>query len=164
MAAAFLRSSEFREFAFPHVIANPLLARYIPGTQYGVHADAPFLPVGPAPLRSDISATVFMASPESYEGGELVIHLGGRGLPFKGQAGAAIVYPSTTLHEVRPVTSGVRLVAITFIQSQVPDEICRNLLYELNEVAALEGLNMRWENRVRLEAVRYNLMRRWSIG
>jgi PKHD-type hydroxylase len=60
------------------------------------------------------------------------------------------------------VRSGVRVVSITFIESFVPDEVKRNLLWELNEVGALEGLNMKWENRVRFEAARNNLLRMWS--
>jgi PKHD-type hydroxylase len=63
---------------------------------------------------------------------------------------------------VLPVRSGQRLVAITFVQSQIADERYRDLLYTLNEVAALEGLNMQWENRVRLEHVRQSLYRIWS--
>lgn len=162
VAAALLRSREFRDFAFPHRIAPPLLARYVPGMAYGAHADSAYLPMSPEPMRSDISGTIFIASPESYGGGELAIQLGTRTLEFKGAPGSAVFYPSTTLHEVRPVTSGARLVAITFVQSQIADEARRNILYELNEVAALEGLNMRWENRVRLEAARYNLLRQFS--
>ena len=80
---------------------------------------------------------------------------------FKGMPGKAIVYPSYTLHEVEPVTEGERMVAITFIQSKIPDVMNRNLMYELNEVAALEGLNMAHENYTRLQAVQYNLMRKW---
>ena len=71
---------------------------------------------------------------------------------------------ATTLHEVRPVRSGQRLVAITFIQSFIADEQRRHMLHELNEVAALEGLKMAWENRTRLEAVRNNLTRLWSTS
>ena len=77
-------------------------------------------------------------------------------------AGSAVVYPSTTIHEVLPVRSGARLVAITFVQSQIVDEKQRELLYTLNEVAALEGLNMQWDNRVRLEHVRHSLHRMWA--
>ena len=61
-----------------------------------------------------------------------------------------------------PVRRGQRLVSITFIESLIPEEFLRTQLYELNEVAALEGLKMNWENRVRLEAVRYNLLRLWT--
>ena len=85
-----------------------------------------------------------------------------RPVAVKGGPGSAVVYPSTTLHEVRPVTSGVRIVAVPFIESLIRDEFKRTQMYELNEVGVLEGHNMSWQNRVRLEGVRYNLMRMWS--
>ena len=88
--------------------------------------------------------------------------LGTRPVVFKGEPGDAIVYPSTMLHEVRPVRSGPRLVSITFIESRIADEHRRNQLYELNEIGALEGLKMSWQNRVRLELVRQNLLRMWA--
>ena len=162
VAAAFARSQPFKDFAFPKRVAPPLLARYEPGMKYGAHADAAHLMVDGSVLQSDISSTVFIADPTTYQGGELVFHIGTRPVVAKGAPGEAIVYPSTMLHEVRPVRSGVRLVSITFIESMVPNEYQRTQLYELNEVAALEGTNMHWQNRVRLETVRQNLMRMWS--
>lgn len=162
VASAFTRSREFREFAFPKRIAPPLLSRYEPGMKYGAHADAPHIQIGGITLQSDLSATVFLSDPASYDGGELVVHVGTHPVLLKGPPGAVVVYPSTMLHEVRPVKSGVRLVSITFIESLVPDENHRTQLYELNEIAAMEGGSMRWENRARLETVRYNLMRMWS--
>lgn len=159
---ALARSREFRDFVLPRRIAPPLLARYEPGMKYGAHADAAFLPLPDGPLRSDVSCTVFLSDPREYEGGELVIHLGVRALPIKLAPGCAVVYPSTTLHEVAPVRSGARLVSITFIESHVPDEQERAMLYELGEVSALEGNNMNWVNRMRLEVVRQNLTRKWS--
>jgi PKHD-type hydroxylase len=162
VADAFARSEPFRDFAFPRRIAPPLLCRYEPGMKYGAHADAAHLQVEGHTLQSDLSATVFIADPASYQGGELVIHLGTRPVVAKGAPGEVIVYPSTMLHEVRPVRAGTRLVSITFIESAVADEYKRTQLYELNEVAALEGLNMQWQNRVRLETVRQNLLRMWS--
>jgi PKHD-type hydroxylase len=163
-AAAFNRSRAFNEFAFPRRMALPMLARYEPGMKYAPHADAPFLNLPGVRLRSDISATVFLSEPSSYEGGELVVHLGTEPIAFKGAPGDAIVYPSTLLHEVRPVRAGVRLVAITFVESLIAEEPLRTQLAELNDIAALEGLNMRWEQRVRFEVVRANLMRLWSTG
>jgi len=166
--AAFERSRSFQDFAFPRKIAPPLLSRYSPGMQYGAHGDAAYMvvpsPQGPVTLRSDVSCTVFLNDPTSYEGGELVLHLGTRPVPIKGRPGEAFVYPSSLLHEVRPVRSGERLVSITFIESLIPDEQNRNALYELNEVAALEGLKMDWVNRVRLGVVIQNLLRQWSVS
>jgi PKHD-type hydroxylase len=159
---AFARSREFMDFVFPKRIAPPLMLRYDTTQKYGVHADAAYMQIPGGALRSDISCTVFIADPATYEGGELTIHLGIKPLVIKGAAGDCILYPSTTLHEVVPVRSGVRLVSITFIESLVPDETRRNILYELNEVGALEGLKMEWQSRVRFEAARQNLLRMWS--
>ena len=159
---AFARSPEFREFAFPMKIAPPMLTKYQPGMFYGAHADAAFIQVGNALIRSDLSCTVFISDPSTYEGGALNVRLGDSSLRFKLQPGEAIVYPSDTFHEVEEVTSGERLVAITFIESQVADPFRRNLLYDLNEVAALEGLKMEPENFSRLQLVQQSLLRHWA--
>jgi PKHD-type hydroxylase len=159
---AFMRSEEFSDFAFPALIAPPFLTRYKPGMKYGLHTDSAYIRMPAGQLRSDLSCTVFLSDPESYEGGSLHILLGDADLHFKLRAGEAIVYPSDTFHEVEPVTSGERLVAITFIQSRIPDPFRRNLLFNLNEVAALEGLNMSPENYSRLQLVQAQLQRYWG--
>lgn len=162
MARALFGHEDFMNFAFPHKIAPPLMTRYEPGMSYGLHPDAALmmgLPTGP--LRSDLSCTIFINDPDGYEGGALRIQLGTAELRFKGPPGSAILYPSTTLHQVEAVTSGQRLVGITFIQSRIADLARRELLYELNEVAALEGLSMQSENYTRLQAVQTNLYRMW---
>jgi PKHD-type hydroxylase len=162
MLKAFARSEEFREFAFPAKIAPPLLTKYQPGMYYGAHADAAFLNLGHMVIRSDLSCTIFLSDPDSYDGGALHVRLQDASLRFKLQPGEAIVYPSDTFHEVEEVTRGERLVAITFIQSQIPDPFRRNLLFDLNEVAALEGLTMKPENFSRLQLVQANLLRYWA--
>ncbi|THD81824.1 MAG: Fe2+-dependent dioxygenase [Phenylobacterium sp.] len=164
LAAALRRSEPFINFAFPAAMAPPLLARYGPGMAYGMHVDSAIIPLGQRQLRSDISCTVFISEPDAYDGGALAIRVGTRVVEFKLKAGAAIVYPSTTLHEVVPVTRGQRLVGITFIESHIVDPMMRELLYELDEVAALEGLNMAPENRNRLQYVRSNLRRLWGTS
>ena len=158
---ALSRSQEFHEFAFPVAMAPPMMTKYDPGMRYGAHADAAFIKLPGATIRSDLSCTIFLIDPESYEGGELHIRLGEGSLRFKLKAGEAIVYPSDTLHQVEPVTKGERLVAITFIQSRIQDPFRRNMLFELNEVAALEGLKMDPENYSRLQLVQQNLLRHW---
>lgn len=162
VARALLGNREFFDVAFPKAIAPPLLARYEPGMNYGLHPDAAMMQTPSGALRSDLSCTVFLADPASYDGGALRVQLGSGEMRFKGRPGSAVVYPSMTLHEVEPVTRGERLVAITFIQSRIADPVERDLLYELNEVAALEGNNMAPENFSRLQAVQFNLMRRWT--
>ncbi|MGE0597429.1 MAG: Fe2+-dependent dioxygenase [Hyphomonadaceae bacterium] len=157
------RNETFRNFAFPRRVAPPLLCKYSGGMTYGAHADAAFmvLPNGNY-LRSDISCTVWLNDPNTYQGGELVIYLQSRAVPIKCPAGWAVVYPSTQLHEVKPVTSGERLVSITFIESLIPDADKRELVYAVNEVAALEGNTIAWENRMRLQLVAQNLLRMFT--
>jgi PKHD-type hydroxylase len=159
---ALLRSPEFHEFAFPVALAPPLITRYKPGMKYGAHADAAFIQLPGATIRSDLSCTIFLNEPKDYEGGELHLKLGDAQLTFKLNPGEAIVYPSDTFHQVVPVTKGERLVAITFVQSRIQDPFRRNMLFELNEVAALEGLKMDPENYGRLQLVQQNLLRHWS--
>jgi PKHD-type hydroxylase len=159
---ALQRSEAARSFVFPQRMAVPSLCRYGVGMKYGAHTDAAFLPLGQQPLRSDVSCTIFISNPTEYEGGELVIYLGSETLSIKGKAGSAVFYPSTTIHEVVPVTSGERLVIIGFIESQIPDQMQRELLYTLREVRALEGLKMDWRNQIHLEYVIANLHRMWS--
>ena len=159
---ALLRTPEFLEFAFPVALAPPLITRYKPGMKYGAHADAAFIQLPGATIRSDLSCTIFLNEPQDYDGGELNLRLGDAQLTFKLKPGEAIVYPSDTFHQVMPVTRGERLVAITFIQSRIQDPFRRNMLYELNEVAALEGLKMDPENYGRLQLVQQNLLRHWS--
>ena len=162
MAEAMWRNETVMNFAFVNRLAPPLMCRYKPDMAYGMHSDNAYVNVGGSMLRSDVSSTIFLAPPDSYEGGELAIHLGERTVDIKLAAGSAVLYPSTTLHEVKPVTAGERFVAITFIESKVRDEQQRHLLYTLNEIAALEGNNISWENRVLLQHVSASLERMWS--
>ena len=146
LAQALQRSETFRNAVFPKVMAPPMLTRYRLGHAYGLHSDAAFMPIAERPLRSDLSCTVFVSAPDAYEGGELCVQLGTRTVRVKGAAGSAVVYPSDRLHQVTAVTAGERVVGLTFIESRIADAAKRDLLYELNEVAALEGLEMSWDN------------------
>ena len=159
---ALVTNEEFRNFTFPSLIAPPLVTRYNPGMRYGAHTDAAYLQLPGGTIRSDLSCTIFLNDPASYEGGGLHIQLGDGHMHFKLKPGEAIVYPSDTLHEVDAVTKGERLVAITFIQSRVADPFKRNLLYNLNEVAALEGLKMAPENFTMMQLIQNQLLRHWG--
>jgi PKHD-type hydroxylase len=159
---AITRNEDVKNFAFPKRIASPMLSLYEAGMTYGLHIDAAYLPLPNGPMRSDISVTLFIGDLSDCEGGELVIHLGSERIAVKCEAGSMILYPSTTLHEVTLVTAGRRLSMFTFIESTIPNPIHRELLYTVNEVAALEGLAMSWENRTRLQFVSANLHRIWS--
>jgi len=161
-AGAIGRNEQIRNFAFPRRVATPLLSLYEPGMTYGEHADAPYIVLPTGPLRSDVSATLFLEDPASYKGGELVIHLGTEKIAVKGEPGTVIVYPSTTLHEVAPVTEGRRLAMFTFIESVIPDQMERELLYLVYEVHALEGFNIKPESRTRLQYIASCLHRKWA--
>ena len=162
MIAAFQRHEDFRNFAFPLQIAPPMLTRYTQGMRYGSHPDHAFIGLPTGAIRSDLSCTIFLNEPSSYEGGALAIRFGTRELKFKGPSGSAIVYPSDTLHRVEEIISGERLVAITFIQSRIKDPWHREMLYEVNEIGALEGLRMQPENWARYQLIMQNLLRYWS--
>ena len=109
MANALYSHEGFRNFVFPKAIAPPLMTVYRAGDRYGAHADAAFMAWNGRSQRSDISCTLFLSDPASYDGGALRIVLGDEDLAIKLPAGSAILYPSTTLHEVTPVTAGMRV-------------------------------------------------------
>ena len=107
MLAALGRSEAFKDFAMPRTVASPMLTRYGADRHYGLHADAAFMPMKDRPLRADLSVVrSFLSDPATYEGGALRVMLGDRAVEFRPEAGAAVVYPSTTLHEVVPVARG----------------------------------------------------------
>jgi PKHD-type hydroxylase len=162
LADALYRNEEFRNYAFPKVIAPPILTKYAARMHYGLHADAGFMKLANRTLRSDLSCTIFLNEPDSYDGGALHVQLGTVDVHVRAPAGSILLYPSTTLHEVTPVTRGERRVGLTFIESRIADSERREWLYELNEVAALEGLGMARENFTRLQRVQANLLRHWG--
>jgi len=160
--AALSGNERFQDFARPSRIASPLVCRYESGMKYGAHVDAAHMPALSPPLRSDMSCTVWISDPTTYEGGELVIHLGTEIITVKEKPGSAIFYPSTTVHQVLPVRSGERVVVITFIESMIADQLQRDLLFSLSEVWSQESPKMEWRNRVELDYVIQNLRRMWS--
>jgi len=122
----------FRFGALPHRVADPIFARYQPGMTYGDHVDDPVMGSTGPRFRTDVSMTIFLSGPQTYDGGELVVRTSFGEKRVKGKAGDAVLYPSSSLHRVAPVTKGERLVALTWIQSYVRDPAQRELLFELN--------------------------------
>lgn len=157
---AISRHPDVRVLAQPRSMARATVARYEPGMTYGWHVDEALFPSTP-PIRSDLSCTLFLSAPKEYDGGELVIQLGEQELAYKLDPGSAILYPSTTIHQVAPVTRGARIVAITWIQSWIADAQRRALLVQLEEARARAGLR---DERltVLLGSLRSNLFRMWA--
>lgn len=109
-----------------------LFSRYQDGMTYGNHVDDPVMGRGTGRLRTDISFTLFLDDPDSYEGGELVTDTTAGEQSYKLPAGAVVIYPSSTLHRVEPVTSGQRRVAIGWVQSTIRDPAQREVLFDLD--------------------------------
>lgn len=125
-------SARFRSAVLPAKVADFIFARYQPGMRYGDHVDDPIMGQGPR-FRSDVSMTIFLNAPESYDGGELVIRTPFGEQQVKLGVGDAVVYPSASVHRVAEVTRGERMVALTWIQSFVRDAAQRELLFELDQ-------------------------------
>lgn len=159
---ALMRYPELRVYAQPRTMARTTVVRYEPGMTYGWHVDEALFPSTP-PMRSDLSCTLFLSHPDEYDGGELTIQLGAQELSYKLEPGSAILYPSTTIHRVSPVTRGVRVAAITWLQSWVADISQRELLVQLEEARALVASGGdRQRLQVLLESLRTNLFRMWA--
>lgn len=131
LMASIAHNARFRSFTLPNRMADFIVARYQPGMHYGDHVDDPIM--GGGKFRTDVSMTIFLNEPDSYEGGELVIRTPFGDQKVKLAAGSAVVYPSRSVHGVADVTRGERLVALTWIQSFVRDPGQRELLFELDQ-------------------------------
>jgi len=125
-----------RAAAQPRRFSPLLVSRTGPGGGYGRHVDNPFMGTGERRLRTDLSFTLFLSDPASYEGGELAVETAAGEHVVKPPAGDLVLYPSTTLHEVRPVTSGERMVCVGWIESAVRDAAAREILFDLENLRA----------------------------
>ncbi len=124
------QSKTFQRAFLPKSIRPPMISRYEVGMDYGLHVDDAFMGSS-SRARSDISLTVFLSDPSDYDGGELIMASPFGEQKIKLPAGTAVVYPSSTLHQVAPVIRGERLAAVTWAQSHVRDTAQRELLYDL---------------------------------
>jgi PKHD-type hydroxylase len=159
------RNSLFLSAALPLKVFPPLFNRYQGGQSFGTHVDNAVrqVPGTPHRVRTDLSATLFLAPPEDYDGGELSVEDTYGVHSVKLPAGHMILYPSTSLHHVRPVTRGTRLAAFFWIQSMVRDDGQRTLLFDLD--MAIQRISRDMPNHasaVQLTGVYHNLLRRWA--
>jgi len=130
---ALLRHEVFRSAVLPLKLRPVLFSRTDPDMSYGTHIDDAVMGSEAAMLvRSDVSVTVFLGDPAGYDGGELILESVGGEMGYKLEAGAAIAYPSTSLHRVSPVTHGRREVAVTWAQSMVRSAERREILFDLD--------------------------------
>jgi PKHD-type hydroxylase len=147
-------------------IYPPMFNLYRQGGHYGTHVDSTLMRVADAnfTIRSDLSATIFLSDPGDYDGGDLVIegHYGGQAVKLA--AGDMILYPSSSLHQVTPVTRGERIAAILWLQSAVADSAARTMLFDLDQsIQALSATRANDDPDIdRLIGVYHNLLRRWA--
>jgi PKHD-type hydroxylase len=163
--ASLERNALFTAAALPAKVFPPLFNRYSGGQSFGTHVDNAIrqVPGTPHRVRTDLSATLFLSSPDEYDGGELVVEdvfgLHNVKLP----AGHLILYPASSLHHVRPVTRGARVASFFWIQSMVRDDAERTILFDLD--MAIERINTDLPGHasaVQLTGVYHNLLRRWA--
>ena len=163
--AALERHPRFISATLPNIVYPPMFNRYSEGMTFGAHVDGSVRihPRDGSKLRTDVSATLFLSDPNDYDGGELQIHDTYGLHSVKLAAGDVVVYPSTSLHQVTPVTRGIRTACFFWVQSLVRDDTQRSMLYDmdnaiqtLNQTAADEGA------RRTLIGCYHNLMRQWA--
>lgn len=160
------RNALFITAALPLRVFPPLFNRYGPGQTFGAHVDGAIRQVAGTPhrVRTDLSCTLFLAEPDEYDGGELVVEDTYGEQRVKLPAGHAVLYPATSLHRVEPVTRGARLASFFWVQSMVRDDGQRTLLFDLDmAINRLRGdLPSGHASPVQLTAVYHNLIRRWA--
>jgi len=163
---ALSRSPLFISAAIPLKIFPPLFNRYGIGQHFGTHVDGAIrgVPGTPVRIRTDLSITLFLAEPEDYDGGELTVEDKYGAHEVKLPAGDLVLYPSTSLHHVKPVTRGTRVASFFWLQSMVRDDGARTLLFDLDqtirELAAEKGVED--PACVRLTGIYHNLIRYWA--
>lgn len=163
--SALERNPLFLAGALPLKIFPPLFNRYAGGQSFGNHVDNAIRQVRNTPhrVRTDISATLFLASPSEYDGGELMIDDTYGSHSVKLPAGDLVLYPSTSLHRVQPVTRGARVASFFWIQSMVRDDGQRTLLFDLDlAIQRLGGDAPDHPSVVQLTGIYHNLLRRWA--
>jgi len=159
------RNPLFTSAALPLKVFPPLFNRYEGGGNFGMHIDTAvrYTSLPPHRVRTDLSATLFLARPDEYDGGELTVEDTYGVHKIKLPAGHLILYPSSSLHEVKPVTRGARIGAFFWVQSMVRDDAKRQMLFDMD--TAIQRLNRDVPNHasvVQLTGVYHNLLRTWA--
>lgn len=157
------RHPEFQAAALPRRLSGAFFAQYQPGMEYGLHVDDPVMGPEGAQYRTDISITVFLNSAADYTGGELEIETTFGPQQVKLNAGDVVIYPSSSLHRVKPVQQGLRQVAVAWAESMVRDPEQRQLLYQLHQLETqLRNTDPDAPTTRQAAQIRANLTRRWA--
>jgi PKHD-type hydroxylase len=165
VAAALSRNQLFFSAALPRQVYPPLFNRYTGSMNFGNHVDGAVRVHAPTGrrLRADISATLFLTPPEEYEGGELLVEDTYGVHSVKLAAGDMVIYPSTSLHRVTPVTRGARISSFFWIESMVRDDARRALLFDMDmAIVRLSREVAKHESLVSLTGCYHNLLRMWA--
>lgn len=155
----------FISAALPLRVFPPLFNRYQGGQSFGTHVDNAIrqVPGTGHRIRTDLSATLFFSAPEEYDGGELVVEDTYGVHSVKLPAGHLVLYPSTSLHHVNPVTRGARVCSFFWIQSMIRDDAERTLLFDLDVAIQRVGRELpESPASVQLTGIYHNLLRRWA--
>jgi PKHD-type hydroxylase len=163
--AALERNPLFMGAALPLRVFPPLFNMYQGGQSFGTHVDNAIRHVRGTNhrVRTDLSATLFLTNPEEYDGGELMIEDMYGTQSVKLPAGHMVLYPSTSLHHVRPVTRGARISSFFWIQSMVRDDARRTLLFDLDmAIQRISAENPDHPSAVQLTGIYHNLIRMWG--
>lgn len=167
--AALSKNPLFLAAALPLRIFPPLFNRYSGGQSFGTHVDNAIrqYPNAPMRIRTDLSATLFFAGPEEYDGGELCVEDTYGVKKVKLPPGHMVLYPSTSLHHVTPVTRGARICSFFWLQSMIRDDGHRSLLFDLDLAiqrlgGELKGNHVAEQTTVQLTGVYHNLLRQWA--
>ena len=164
--AALAHNATFMSAALPLKILPPMFNRYGSGEHFGVHVDNAIrvVPGTPVRIRTDLSCTLFLVEPDEYDGGELVIDDYYGAQEVKLAAGDLVLYPSTSLHKVEPVTRGQRIASFFWLQSMIRSDQHRSMLFDLDQtiqdVTARDGADDAIA--VRLTGIYHNLIRTWA--
>jgi PKHD-type hydroxylase len=162
--AALVKNPLYHAATLPLRTLPPRFNRYEGGGEYGFHVDGAVMALSAqAQLRSDISCTLFLSEPDDYDGGELIVSDTYGEHEVKLPAGDLIVYPSSSLHRVTPVTRGARVASFFWVQSLVRDDSRRRLLFELDSsIQSLTRSGADADAVLQLTGVYHNLLRQWS--
>lgn len=151
----------FNAAIFPKHVYPILFSKYEPGMNYGWHVDSPLM--GNPPIRTDVAMTVFLSEPSTYDGGELIIQTLNGNVQLKPNKGDAIIYPCAYLHCVNTVTKGVRMAAVSWIQSSIKNAEQRQILLQLNQVhGAVANKDANSPEANMLLQTYSNLLRMWT--